>query len=354
MLALADGTIMEGAAIGAPGTRLGEVVFTTTMTGYQEVLTDPSYAGQIVTFTYPLIGNYGVEDGADESRRRAAEALVCREFHGGPWRGRGGLGPWLEERQITGVEGVDTRSLVQRLRGEGVIPGGVSTELAPQELLDKVHAEPLIGEVDLVSRVGCREVETYGSGPRVALLDLGVKKSIIGYLVQSGLTVVRYPADTSAARILADDPEGIVVSPGPGDPKAAGKALATVGELAIAKPFLGICLGHQLLALALGGDTFKLKFGHRGGNHPVQDLATGKTTITTQNHGYAVSADSLEGTGLCVTHTALHDGTVEGLAHESLPVLSVQFHPEGAPGPLDSLPLFERFRRLVGGGEARG
>lgn len=351
ILALADGTVVEGPGFGAPGTRVGEVVFTTNMTGYQEVLTDPSYAGQVVTFTYPLIGNYGVDPAHDESAARCAEALVVKEYHGGPWRERPGLEGWLVEREITGIEGVDTRSLVQRLRGDGVVPGGVSTELSPGELLDAVRSATPIGERDLVGQVSVGGVEVHdGDGPSIALLDLGVKRSIVRYLAEQGFRVTRYPGRTPAAEILSAGHEGVVVSPGPGDPKAAGDAIETVGRLARDLPFLGICLGHQLLALALGGDTFKLKFGHRGGNHPVREVATGKATITTQNHGYAVEQGSLSATGLRVTHEALHDGTVEGLAHEEWPAESLQYHPEGAPGPLDSVSVFARFRERVGAG----
>ncbi|MBC8514622.1 glutamine-hydrolyzing carbamoyl-phosphate synthase small subunit, partial [bacterium] len=329
ILALADGTVLEGEGIGATGTVYGEVVFTTNMTGYQEVLTDPSFAGQIVTYTYPLVGNYGTDEEANESERSATKGLVVKEFHGAPWRGREGLQDWLVRRGITGIEGIDTRSLTQRIRGEGVVPGALSTELSPQELLDGVENAPPIETLDLVTGVSTQEPIVHrGEGPPIALLDCGVKRSIIQYLLAQGMEVVQYPAWTPPSEILRDDPAGIVVSPGPGDPKVTGALIETVGILAKSRPYFGICLGHQLLALALGGDTFKMKFGHRGGNHPVRDERTGRVVITTQNHGYAVDPDSLEATGLSVTHTALNDGTVEGLAPQSEPVLSLQYHLE--------------------------
>tara|TARA_B100000029_G_scaffold29619_3_gene28481 strand:- start:772 stop:1848 length:1077 start_codon:yes stop_codon:yes gene_type:complete len=348
-LTLDDGSVYEGLAIGKKGTVLGEIVFTTNMTGYQEVLTDPSYAGQIVTFTYPMIGNYGVSEEFNESDCKAAKGLIIKEFHGLETEKREGLDKWLKDKNITGISEIDTRSLTQKIRSKGVVPGGISSIEDGDKLLSLVKDSPPIESLNLVHDVSTKKKIVHkGKGPTVALLDLGVKKSIINYLLDEGFNVVQYPYSTSAEDILNDNPDGIVVSPGPGDPKAIGSILKTVKILAESKPYLGICLGHQLLALAFGGNTFKLKFGHRGGNHPVCESATGKAVITTQNHGYSVDPDSLKDTDLYVTHTALNDNTVEGIAHKSLPAMAIQFHPEASPGPLDSLDIFSKFRKMIG------
>ncbi len=347
-LALNDGTVYEGVSIGKRATTLGEIVFTTNMTGYQEVLTDPSYAGQIVTFTYPMIGNYGVSEEFNESDCEAAKGLIIKEFHGLGTEKRAGLDSWLKEKNITGISEIDTRALTQKIRSKGVVPGGISSVLHDRELVSLVKKAPPIESLDLVSGVSVKKKIIHkGDGFRVALLDLGVKKSIIGYLLDQGFEVIQYPCSTTAEEILSDDPDGVVVSPGPGDPKAVGGIVETVKILAESKPYLGICLGHQLLALAFGGNTFKLKFGHRGGNHPVFDNSSQKAVITTQNHGYSVDPQSLENTDLYVTHTALNDNTVEGIAHKNLPVMAIQFHPEASPGPLDSLNIFSKFKEML-------
>ncbi len=358
-LVLEDGTIFEGEAFGAPGPALGEVVFNTGMTGYQEVLTDPSYCGQIVVMTYPLVGNYGTWSGAVESVRPQVAGFVVREACSRPshWRSEGGLEDYLTRHGIPALSGVDTRALARHLRTRGTLRGGLfALPLHPEEALAAIRAWAL---KDPVARVTTpRPYRIFGDGPRVAVLDLGAKLNILRCLTEFDCDLWVLPADTTAADILDLEPDALVLTNGPGDPQDLARPVATVRQLLTDPrpvPTFGICLGHQVLALALGARTYKLKYGHRGVNHPVKDLTTGRVIITTQNHGYAVAEDGLEPLGLRITHRNLNDGTVEGLAHQALPAWSVQYHPEASPGPRDSGYLFEAFlaglghRRRTGG-----
>ncbi|MGE5552712.1 MAG: glutamine-hydrolyzing carbamoyl-phosphate synthase small subunit [Betaproteobacteria bacterium] len=345
LLALEDGSVFSGELHGE-GPVAGEVVFNTSMTGYQEILSDPSYAGQIVTMTYPLIGNYGANSEDQESLGVHARGLVVRELcaHPNYWRAEQTLGEYLELHNVVALSGVDTRAITRRLRERGAMRGIIAPgDADPMELVEAARSVPDLGELDLVREVTVKAPFTAGAGERrVALLDFGAKGNIVESLVAAGCAVTVFPAGTKAAEILAAEPAGVVLSNGPGDPKAVPYAVQTVRELVGRVPLFGICLGHQLLALGLGGDTYKLKFGHRGGNHPVKDLATGRVYITAQNHGYAVNPESLPAE-VEVSHRNLNDGTVEGLVHRTLPVFSVQYHPEASPGPHDSEHLFERF-----------
>ena len=372
-LALEDGTVFTGRAFGARGETDGEVVFNTSMTGYQEMLTDPSYGGQILTFTYPLIGNYGVTDEDFESRRVQVRGAVLKELAPVPsnWRSENTLEHFLKAHSVVGLAGVDTRALTRHLRMIGVMMGGISTELSAPEMIEHIHSAPDYGSIDYVRRVSTDKPFVWKpeevrhsphTGPvpaetqscRVAVLDLGVKYNILRRLTDLGVEPHIFPATAKAEEMLEIDPAGILVSPGPGDPERLGYALETVKALVGKKPLFGICLGHQLLGDAFGGGTFPLKFGHRGGNHPVKDLQTGAVTITSQNHGYAVDPRGLEGSGMEVARINLNDGTVEGLRHKELPIFSIQYHPEANPGPRDSNYLFGRFVDLLAGTTARG
>jgi carbamoyl-phosphate synthase small subunit len=350
-LALEDGLVLTGEAIGAVGSAGGEVVFTTSLTGYQEVLSDPSYRGQIVVMAYPLIGNYGFHDAWLESSRPQAAGFVVR--WAAPGAGHedagGGLDAYLRTWGITGIAGIDTRRLVRHLRTGGVRRGVITTDSeSPGDLVARARALPDLGDLDLVSQVStARIVRWPADGPRVAVLDCGAKQGIVQHLRARGCEVVLVPHDTAAPAILALEPAGLVVTNGPGDPARLGGIAAQVQGLWEDMPVMGICLGHQILAIAAGARTFKLPFGHRGSNHPVRDEMTGRVAITTQNHGYAVDEASLAGTGFEVTHRNLHDGTVEGMRHTRRPVFSVQYHPEGRPGPQDSAHLFDRFLGMV-------
>lgn len=365
-LVLEDGAIFPGRSFGAMVEAAGEVVFTTAMTGYQEVITDPSFAGQIVVMTCPHIGNVGVNPEDMEAARPALRGLVVRDYCHIPsnWRSKGTLAAFLQAHGIPALSGVDTRALTRRLRTRGVMRGILSPQAAdPIALVERARQVPDLSALDLVNQVTCQTIHTLPltegpaspvpwPRPRVALLDCGAKANIGACLAARGCAVTVLPATTSAQEIIAGGFHGVLLSNGPGDPAVVHYAIKTVQELVRAAPYqripiFGICLGHQILALALGGRTYKLKFGHRGSNHPVKDLATGRVSITTQNHGYAVDADSLAGTGLVVTHISLNDGSVEGLRHETLPIFSVQYHPEASPGPHDSLGLFDRFANLV-------
>ena len=373
LLALADGTVFEGSSFGAAGERMGEVVFNTSMVGYQEILTDPSYKGQIVTMTYPQIGNYGVNDeDAESAGGPQAEGFVVREYLDFPsnWRalsrsGAGAvtLGAYLKEHGIVAVEGVDTRALTEHLRDYGSQMGIISTtDLNVQSLLAKVRAHPGIGALDLVAEVSAKRSYSWSEGCRpwgrpqaagekqlhVAVYDFGVKFSILRNLVDAGFAVTVLPATTAAEEILEQGFDGVLLSNGPGDPEMAVYAVENTKKLLGKKPIFGICLGHQILGLALGGRTYKLKFGHHGGNHPVMDLETGRVEITAQNHNYCVDMASLKGQ-VQLTQKNLYDGTEEGMLHLELPALSVQYHPEAGPGPNDATHVFNKFREMMGG-----
>lgn len=364
-LALEDGTVFTGRAFGAPGERPGEVVFNTGMTGYQEVLTDPSYKGQIVCMTYPLVGNYGTTADDRESRGVQVEGFVVRELSRAPsnFRNSRDLDGYLKDAGVPGIEGIDTRALVRRLRVRGSMSGVLSTlDLDDASLVAKARAFPGMTGRDLVREVVPDRAFAWSEGfgafteyqmparpadKRVVAVDYGMKWNILRCLTQVGCAVTVVPGTATAADILAHDPDGVFLSNGPGDPAAVGYAVEAVRGLLGKKPVFGICLGHQLLGQAVGAKTFKLKFGHRGINQPVQNLATGRVEITTQNHGFAVDAATLP-PEVEATHVNLNDQTLEGLRHKSLPAFSVQYHPEAAAGPHDSSYLFEEFRQLMG------
>ena len=371
-LALADGTVFLGQAFGARGVHAGEVVFNTSMTGYQEICTDPSYAGQIVTMTYTQIGNVGVNPDDAESARPFLEAFVVKELFSQPsnYRARGSLDDYLRESGVPGLSGIDTRALVRRIRDSGAQVGVVSTDPAQQDetaLIRLAKQTPGLDGRDLVAQVTCDAPYHWTEGrwpgiegqlprpPRAAqplklvAYDFGIKRNILRLLVEQGFDVTVVPATLSADEALAMQPDAIFLSNGPGDPAGVEGVRDNVKQLAECKPLFGICLGHQILGLSLGGTTRKLKFGHHGGNQPGQDLATGKVAICAENHGYAVEAESLRAAGepVEVTHVNLNDQTVEGLAHQNKPLFSVQYHPEASPGPHDASYFFERFRNMV-------
>ena len=349
LLVLADGTTFEGEAIGAEpprGVATGEVVFNTVLTGYQEVITDPSYAGQIITFTYPHIGNYGVTALDDESRRPFCRGVIVREMarRRSNWRSTDDLDGYLAAKGVPGIGGLDTRRLTRHIREAGAMPGafGTADEVT---LKAAAQAEPGTDGKDLVAEVTCAEPYTVGDGPRrVVAYDLGIKATILHHLGQHA-TVEVVPASTSAADVLARRPDGVFLSNGPGDPAAVTGTVEAIRGLLGEVPVFGICLGHQLLATALGGSTYKLPFGHHGGNHPVRRLDTGAIEITSQNHNYAVAEGSLATAD--VSHVNLNDGVVEGLRVRDVPAFSVQYHPEAGPGPHDSRYLFDLFDDLM-------
>lgn len=357
-LALEDGLVLRGCSVGADGETAGEVVFTTSMTGYLEVLTDPSYAGQIVVMAFPMVGTYGVEPGWAESRRPFLRGFVVRHasLYTSHWAGRTTLSEYLRSWGVVALEGVDTRRLVRHLRVTGLKRGVLATgPQDPEELVRRAQAVPDLSCVEVVEEVSPPAPFTLpGTGPRVAVVDCGLKMGIARELHARGCEVVVLPHRATAAEILALDPDGVVLSNGPGDPARLTLLAQQVRNLWGRVPLFGVCLGNQLVALSAGARTFKLLFGHRGSNHPVLEVDTGRVRITTQNHGYAVDEPSLAGTGLRVTHRNLHDGTVEGLAHEQLPVFAVQFHPEARPGPRDSRDLFDRFLGQLASARAAG
>lgn len=379
LLVLADGTVFEGTSFGADGETSGEVVFNTSMTGYQEILTDPSYKGQIVTMTYTQIGNYGINEGDIESAGGIkAEGFIVKEACDFPsnWRSSTALGDYMRQQNITGIQGLDTRALTRHLRTHGAQRGMISClDLNPRSLLEKVRAHPDISAFDYVSDVttpkpyawtqgtwkwrgqqgraaGCKPQaaahEPSSAALTVVVYDFGVKLNILRHLVDAGFRVTVVPARTPVEAVLEMNPDGILLSNGPGDPQTVVYGIENTRKLLGKKPIFGICLGHQILGLAMGGRTYKLKFGHHGGNHPVKDLASNEVEITSQNHNYCVDVNSLGGQ-VKLTHTNLYDGTEEGMMHVELPVFSVQHHPEAGPGPNDSTHLFERFWQMISG-----
>ena len=352
ILALEDGRIYKGESFGAPGERFGECVFNTSMTGYQEILTDPSYKGQIVTMTYPLIGNYGVNEEDAESRKPFVEGFVVKEYSKifSNWRSKKSLGDYLKENGIIGIEGVDTRSLTLHIRQAGAMKAVLSTiDTNEQGLIQKAKASRGLLGVDLVKEVECsKKYEWNNSGKyKVVVLDCGVKFNSLRELAKKNCKVIVVPARTTAKEILELSPDGVLLSNGPGDPAALGYVVKTVRELIGKVPIFGICLGHQMLGQALGGKTYKLKFGHHGGNQPVKDLKTGKVAISVQNHGFCVDIDTLDKKEVELTHINLNDDTLEGMRHRKLPIFSVQFHPEASPGPHDAEYLFDQFVALM-------
>lgn len=358
ILVLEDGTSYEGHSFGAEGETFGEVVFNTSMTGYQEILTDPSYAGQIVTMTYPHIGNYGVTAEDLESRRPFVEGFVVREASAvySNWRAEKSLQQFLEEHRIVGIEGIDTRALTKHIRLEGAMKSAISTvDLNPSNLVERVKDFPSIIGRDLVKEVTIDRPYWWQNKKdgryKVVAYDCGMKLNILRELEQAGCVVYVVPASFSADDVLKLEPDGVFLSNGPGDPEGAPYVFKTARELLGKKPVFGICLGHQMLGLALGGKTYKLKFGHRGANQPVKNLRTSRVEITSQNHGFAVDADSIPADGAFgpveVSHLNLNDQTVEGLRCVEAPAFSVQYHPEASPGPHDSKYLFDEFVELM-------
>ena len=370
ILVLEDGSVYEGHSFGVETTTYGEVVFDTGMAGYQEMLTDPSFAGQILIPTYPLIGNYGINESDFESKQIQVRGLAVREYCLRPshWQSTRTLHEFLLAYGIPGISDIDTRALTRHLRLEGAMMGIITSEMTVEEALEELKTLPRYDVTDFVRQVSTEKIyEWQSSKPataslpslpsratsatkqsHIAVIDYGLKYNILRLLSQLGCQATAIPCTASAKDILALNPDGIVLSPGPSNPALLDNITDTVRELIGRKPIMGICLGHQFIGKALGAKTFKLKFGHRGGNHPVRDLATGRVYITAQNHGYALDADTLQG-GLEVSHINLNDGTVEGLRHHDLPILSIQYHSEASPGPLDNMYLFERFLEMVRG-----
>jgi len=366
LLLLEDGTVFRGYAFAGHGRALGEVVFNTSMTGYQEVLTDPSYKGQIVAMTYPLTGTYGINDEDMESSAIHVEGFIVKEYQefASNWRSNRTLADFLNEYDKIGIEGIDTRALTRHIRVVGAMRGIIATDTDDvSKLQEEVRAFPGLDGIDLVQNVTCPKPYRWLNGPlpntlppawsedrlgfRVAALDCGIKYNILRRLEETGCQVMVFPAHASADEILAARPDGIFLSNGPGDPAAVHYVIDTVRKLLGRKPIFGICLGHQILGLALGGETFKLKFGHRGANQPVKDITTGKVEITSQNHGFCVDPKTLEHVSVRQTHINLNDNTSEGMEHLELPAFSVQYHPEASPGPHDASYLFDRFVRLM-------
>jgi carbamoyl-phosphate synthase small subunit len=352
ILALEDGTIFEGESFGATGERTGEVVFNTSMTGYQEILTDPSYKGQIVAMTYPLIGNYGVNMEDFESEKPHLSGFVVREASRivSNWRSDMSLDDFLKKHKIIGIEGIDTRALTLHIRSAGAMKGIISTkDLDPKSLTKKAKESPGLVGRDLVKEVACKKIYEWNKKGKykVVVLDCGAKHNIMRELAEKDCHVIVVPANTSAKKILSLKPDGVMLSNGPGDPAPLTYVIETVKELIPKVPIFGICLGHQMLCLALGGRTYKLKFGHRGANQPVMDLLTRKVEITSQNHGFCVDLKTLNQDEVELTHLNLNDQTSEGLRHKKYPVFSVQYHPEASAGPHDSKYLFDEFLRLI-------
>lgn len=366
LLVIEDGTVFEGSGFGADGEVFGEVVFNTSMSGYQEILTDPSYNGQIVTMTYPEIGNYGVNEEDVESRKPFLKGFVVKEYWRTPsnWRSQGDLESYLANYGIVGIEGIDTRALTKLIRSKGAQKAVISTDdLDPKSLLKKVHSSEGIVGIDLVTEVSCEEPYSWNEGThswrpldedgsetretfKVVAYDFGLKQNILRKLKDHGCEVTVVPSRTPPNEVLSLDPDGIFLSNGPGDPAAVSYAVESIRTLIGKKPIFGICLGHQILSLALGAETYKLKFGHRGANQPVKNLASGKVEITSQNHGFAVDGETL-GKDIEITHINLNDSTIEGIKHKKYPAFSVQYHPEASPGPHDASYLFQDFVNMM-------
>lgn len=349
-LVLEDGTIFKGRSFGSEGETLGEVVFNTSMSGYQEIITDPSYRGQIVAMTYPLIGNYGVNHEDMESRKPFLEGFAVKEYSklASNWRKDQDLGDYLKKNNILAIEGIDTRALTLHIREKGAMKAILSTQDFNEEsLVHKARQSKGLVGLDLVKDVTIGEKFVYSESEdskyKVVVLDCGVKFNTLRELTRLRCNVTVVPARTTYQEILEENPNGVLLSNGPGDPAAVNYVIKTVANLIGRVPIFGICLGHQMLGLALGGKTYKLKFGHHGANHPVKDLRTGKISITSQNHGFCVDIDSLNKKDIALTHVNLNDGTSEGLCHKKLPLFSVQYHPEASPGPHDAAYLFAEF-----------
>lgn len=365
ILLLEDGTVFEGVGFGAKGQKCGEVVFNTSMTGYQEILTDPSYNEQIITMTYPLIGNYGTNKADTESRKLFASGFIVKENCNYPsnWRNKNSLSDYLKKNNVVGLEGIDTRKLVKHIRTEGAMRGIISSmRFGKKSLMKKLEQYPGLVNRDIVKDVTVKNPYRWNKGVfdvltgrqqksqlkyKVVALDFGIKQNILRLLCSHGCDVSVVPAKTTAKEVLAQRPDGVFLSNGPGDPAPVSYAIETAKKLLGKVPVFGICLGHQILALALGGKTYKLKFGHRGANHPVKHLKTGRIEITSQNHGFCVDMDSLKNRDVELTHINLNDNTLEGLRCKRYLAFSVQYHPEASPGPHDSNYLFETFIKLM-------
>lgn len=354
-LILEDGTVYEGESFGASANAIGEVVFNTSLTGYQEIVTDPSYRFQIVVMTYPHIGNYGVEQQVEQSEMPQVAGFVVRDVIDEPSNAHSqmSLSDYFEKTRISAISGIDTRALTRRIRSQGAMRGMITTDVETpvEQLLEEVRRAPSMAGLDLVQSVTALRPYPFEESPesrlRVAVYDFGVKRDILRQLTKLGCEVTVYPATTHADEILARGYDGVLLSNGPGDPEPVTYAHENIRQIVGKLPIFGICLGHQLLGIALGGKTYKLKFGHRGGNHPVKDLRTGRVEITAQNHGFSVDPDSLSANDVEHTHINLNDQTLEGFRHRREPVVAVQYHPEAAPGPHDSFYLFDDFVRIM-------